>query len=190
MTCICALVCCNCSVPVTKQNCISSTWKDTEWFGQFVSLFLRVTSSLPDCQTVSAPKSTRPSRALTGLGKWRVSASATEHGEKDLFCVSESVQKDKLDELLGPSRLFLMLNMHPNTAFWQPNRGARANSRWGGGTKCYRKYGCSRAKHNMNPGIWQMSDDVPWKIRVTPAAAPDVMPRDAGPSAEDARLTY
>ena len=61
--------------------------------------------------------------------------------ERNLFCISASVQKDEFDELLGHSRLFLMLNMHPNTAFWHPNRGAGASTRWGSGTKCYRKYG-------------------------------------------------
>lgn len=85
----------------------------------------------------------RHSCAFTGLGKWRISASVTKQKEeeKKLFCISASVQEDKFDELLGHSRLFLMLNMHPNTAFWQPNRGAGANTRWGSGTKCYRKYG-------------------------------------------------
>lgn len=70
----------------------------------------------------------------------RHSCGFTGHVKKKC-CISASVQKDKADELLGHSRLFLILNMHSNTVFWQLNRGAGANTRWGSGTKCYRKYG-------------------------------------------------
>lgn len=82
-----------------------------------------------------------------------------EKKRKNLFCISASAQKDKFDELLGHSRLFLMLNMHPNTAFWQPNRGAGANARWGSGTKCYRKYGCAAQSTTWTEafGRWTMT---------------------------------
>lgn len=117
--------------------------------------------------------------AFTGLGKWRVSAPVTR---KNLLCISARAQKDKFDELLGHSRLFLMLNMHPNTAFWQPNRAAGANTRWGGGTKCYRKYGCAAQSTTWTEAFWQMNDDVPERFRVIQPAAPDVMPRDVSPA--------
>lgn len=83
---------------------------------------------LPSCQAATAATSARHSCGFTG------------HVKKKC-CISASVQKDKADELLGHSRLFLILNMHSNTVFWQLNRGAGANTRWGSGTKCYRKYG-------------------------------------------------
>lgn len=61
-------------------------------------------------------------------------------GNKKVSPSFQQVHK-KLDELLENSRLLLMPNMHPNTAFWQLNREQGANARWGSGTKCYQRYG-------------------------------------------------
>lgn len=67
-------------------------------------------------------------------------ASVTEPKEEEIPSAfqqaSEKKNQTSLMSRFRHSRLLLMLNTHPNTAFWQRSRGAGANARWGSGTKC------------------------------------------------------
>lgn len=114
---------------------------------------------LPSCQAATAAMSARHSCGFTG------------HVKKKC-CISASVQKDKADELLGHSRLFLILNMHSNTVFWQLNRGAGANTRWGSG----RLRKAQHERRHLADERWRC-----WKIQVMQTVAPAVMPQDVGP---------
>lgn len=123
---------------------------------------------LPTCQTVSVPMSARRSCAFTGLGEWRALASVTkqEKKKKSRCCISASVQKDKFDELLGHSRLFLLLNMHPNTAFLAPEQRSGRQHQMGRRNEMLPKYGRGARSTTWSEAFGRWTMTFFWKIRV------------------------
>ena len=68
-------------------------------------------------------------------------------------------KRTSLMRCLGIHVCFLCLTCIQTQLFWQPHRAAGANTRWGGGTKCYRKYGCAAQSTTWTEafGRWTMT---------------------------------